>query len=66
MEPGRIGNEFFMTRGHIHAKGNRPETYYGESGKGLMLLESPEGQREFWKCFHGRWSTCRLFGSTAL
>jgi len=43
MEPGRIGNEFFMTRGHIHAKGNRPETYYGESGKGLMLLESPEG-----------------------
>jgi glucose-6-phosphate isomerase len=43
MEPGRIGNEFFMTRGHIHAKANRPETYYGESGQGLMLLESPEG-----------------------
>jgi glucose-6-phosphate isomerase len=43
MEPGRIGNEFFMTRGHIHAKANRPETYYGESGEGLMLLESPEG-----------------------
>ena len=43
MKPGRIGNEFFMTRGHIHAKANRPETYYGESGEGLMLLESPEG-----------------------
>ena len=43
MEPGRIGKEFFMTRGHIHAKANRPETYYGESGEGLMLLESPEG-----------------------
>jgi len=43
MEPGRIGNEFFMTRGHIHSKANRPETYYGESGEGLMLLESPEG-----------------------
>ena len=43
MQPGQIGNEFFMTRGHIHAKANRPETYYGESGKGLMLLESPEG-----------------------
>ena len=43
MEPGRIGKEFFMTRGHIHAKANRPETYYGESGQGLMLLESPEG-----------------------
>ena len=43
MQPGQIGNEFFMTRGHIHAKANRPETYYGESGEGLMLLESPEG-----------------------
>jgi glucose-6-phosphate isomerase len=44
MEPGRIGDEFFMTRGHIHATANRPETYYGESGKGLMLMEAPDGQ----------------------
>lgn len=44
MEPGRIGEEFFMTRGHIHATANRPETYYGESGEGLMLMESPDGQ----------------------
>ena len=33
-----------MTRGHIHARANRPETYYGESGDGLMLMESPEGE----------------------
>lgn len=44
MEPGRIGDEFFVTRGHIHAVGNRPETYYGEAGEGVMLLESPEGE----------------------
>jgi hypothetical protein len=44
MEPGRIADEFFVTRGHIHAVGNRPETYYGEAGEGLMLLESPEGE----------------------
>lgn len=43
MAPGRIGQEYYMTRGHIHARANRPETYYGESGHGLMLLESPEG-----------------------
>ncbi|MEM1288135.1 MAG: glucose-6-phosphate isomerase [Pseudomonadota bacterium] len=43
MEPGRIGDEFFMTRGHIHATGNRPETYYGEAGEGLMLMEAPDG-----------------------
>lgn len=46
MEPGRVGDEFYMTRGHIHACANRPETYYGESGSGLMLLESPEGETE--------------------
>lgn len=44
MEPGQIGGEFFMTRGHIHATANRPEVYYGETGAGLMLMESPEGE----------------------
>lgn len=44
MEPGKIGNEYYMTRGHIHARPNRPEMYYGESGLGVMLLESPDGQ----------------------
>ncbi|MCL4156850.1 UNVERIFIED_CONTAM: hypothetical protein GTU68_003033 [Idotea baltica] len=33
-----------MTRGHIHAIANRPETYYGEAGEGVMLLESPDGE----------------------
>jgi len=44
MLPGRIGREFFMTRGHIHAVANRPETYRGELGHGVMLMESPDGQ----------------------
>ncbi len=43
MQPGRVGREFFVTRGHIHANPNRPEMYYGESGRGVMLLESPSG-----------------------
>lgn len=43
MMPGRIGDEYYLTRGHIHALANRPETYYGESGIGVMLLESPHG-----------------------
>jgi glucose-6-phosphate isomerase len=44
MEPGKIGDEYYMTRGHIHARPNRPEMYYGEAGVGVMLLESPDGQ----------------------
>jgi len=43
MEPGRVGREFYMTRGHIHNRPNRPEMYYGERGRGVMLLESPAG-----------------------
>lgn len=44
MTPGRIGDEYFVTRGHLHARANRPETYYGEAGEGVMLMESPEGE----------------------
>ena len=44
MEPGKVGDEFFLTRGHIHARANRPEIYTGEGGHGLLLMESPEGE----------------------
>jgi glucose-6-phosphate isomerase, archaeal len=44
MRPGMVGGEYFFTRGHIHANANRPEMYYGESGRGVMLLESPAGE----------------------
>nr|WP_201026433.1 glucose-6-phosphate isomerase [Paramesorhizobium deserti] len=44
MSPGRVSDEFFLTRGHIHAKADRPEIYFGQKGKGLMQLESPEGE----------------------
>jgi glucose-6-phosphate isomerase len=44
MSPGRVGREYFLTRGHIHARANRPEIYYGQQGHGLMQLESPEGE----------------------
>jgi mannose-6-phosphate isomerase-like protein (cupin superfamily) len=42
MSPGKVGKEFFMTRGHIHAIVDRPELYFGLKGYGLMLMESPD------------------------
>ena len=33
-----------MTKGHIHARADRPEIYYGQAGHGLMLMESPAGE----------------------
>jgi glucose-6-phosphate isomerase, archaeal len=44
MLPGKVGEEYFMTRGHIHRRADRPEIYYGQKGNGLMLMESPEGE----------------------
>ncbi|PTE20953.1 glucose-6-phosphate isomerase [Cereibacter changlensis JA139] len=44
MEPGKVGREYFLTRGHIHANGDRPEVYHTLSGRGVMQMESPEGE----------------------
>ncbi len=43
MAPGRIGSEYFLTRGHYHARSDRGETYYTQSGEGLLLLHSRSG-----------------------
>jgi len=42
--PGRIGDEFAVTRGHLHAKADRAELYYCLSGRGVMLLETVGGE----------------------
>jgi glucose-6-phosphate isomerase, archaeal len=37
--PGKIGGEYFMTKGHLHAWRAAAEFYIGLSGEGVMLLE---------------------------
>jgi len=44
MMPGRVGDEYFMTRGHYHARRDRGEIYYTQSGQGMLLLQSREGE----------------------
>lgn len=41
--PGKIGNEYYMTKGHFHAILETAEIYYCIGGRGYMLLETPEG-----------------------
>ena len=43
MSPGKIGREYFMTRGHFHERRACGETYYTQSGEGILLLQSREG-----------------------
>ncbi|MFC7787520.1 glucose-6-phosphate isomerase family protein [Microbacterium sp. MAHUQ-60] len=42
--PGRVGDEFAVTRGHLHAVPDRAELYHCLSGRGVMLLETVDGQ----------------------
>jgi len=37
--PGRIGDEYHMTKGHLHSRRAAAEVYIGLQGEGLMLLE---------------------------
>ncbi len=42
--PGKIGDEYFMTKGHFHTVLETAEVYLCIRGKGYMLMETPEGE----------------------
>lgn len=44
--PGQVGEEFAVTRGHLHAIADRAELYHCLSGTGVMLLETLDGRSE--------------------
>ena len=44
--PGRVGDEYFMTKGHFHEILDTAEVYYCLRGRGCMLMENPEGDWE--------------------
>jgi len=41
--PGKVGAEYHLTRGHLHAWREAAEIYIGLTGNGLMLLEGEGG-----------------------
>ena len=43
VHPGKVGREYFMTKGHFHAVTETAEIYYCLEGQGLMVMENPEG-----------------------
>lgn len=43
MQPGCIGGEYFMTRGHLHRDAGCGELYCCLAGRGVMLLETLDG-----------------------
>ena len=41
VHPGKVGNEYFMTKGHFHSILNTAEFYYCVKGNGYMMMENP-------------------------
>ncbi|MBN1221100.1 MAG: cupin domain-containing protein [Anaerolineae bacterium] len=43
LHPGKVGREYFMTKGHFHTVLETAEVYYCLKGEGMMVMETPEG-----------------------
>jgi glucose-6-phosphate isomerase len=41
--PGKVGREYYMTKGHFHENIQTAEVYYCIRGQGIMLTESDQG-----------------------
>ena len=44
--PGKVGNEYFMTKGHYHKKLETAEVYFCIKGHGYILMDDHEGDVE--------------------
>lgn len=53
LNPGCVGDEFFMTRGHFHARREQGEVYFGLRGNGFLLLQDEQGQTRLEKVSAG-------------
>lgn len=54
VHPGRVGDEYFMTKGHFHSVLETAEIYYCLKGQGVMVMETPEGEWAVEALYPGR------------
>ncbi len=46
INPGKVGQEYFMTKGHYHRRPDTSEVYIGLEGEGYLLTQTPDGDFE--------------------
>jgi glucose-6-phosphate isomerase, archaeal len=56
LHAGKVGDEYFMTRGHFHAELATAEVYQCLAGEGMMVMETMQGE----------WSVAELRPGTVL
>ncbi len=44
VHPGKVGEEYYMTKGHFHTVLDTAEVYFCLRGRGYMVMETPEGE----------------------
>lgn len=44
IEPGMVGREYFMTKGHFHRVRDRAEVYVGLAGDGRLVMATEDGR----------------------
>lgn len=44
LHAGKVGNEYYMTKGHFHAVRDRAEIYLTLSGEGLLVMATKDGE----------------------
>ena len=54
VHPGKVGDEYYMTKGHFHTVLETAEVYVCLSGQGVMVMETPEGDWSVEKLSPGR------------
>lgn len=54
INPGKIGLEYFMTKGHYHAKERASEVYLGIEGEGIILMQRRSGEVAYFPLTKGK------------
>jgi len=53
IHPGKVGNEYFMTKGHFHKLRDRGEMYMTIEGEGMLILMDENRQTHAEKMYPG-------------
>ncbi|SDT98661.1 glucose-6-phosphate isomerase [Verrucomicrobium sp. GAS474] len=54
LQAGKVGDEYFMTKGHYHSRVNTGEIYLALRGEGLMMMKTSDGQCRWERFAPGR------------
>ena len=54
LQPGRVGDECFMTKGHYHARIDAAELYLCLRGQGFMMMKTSDGRCTWERMARGR------------